>query len=40
MRYLIKTTETYRVDSESQVEAILEEAKIKLIVVCIFWNYI
>ena len=26
-KYLITTTETYRVDSESQVEAILEEAK-------------
>ena len=26
-KYLITTTETYRVDSEEQVEAILEEAK-------------
>ena len=26
-KYLITTTETYRVDSEQQVEAILEEAK-------------
>ena len=26
-KYLITTTETYRVDSETQVEAILEEAK-------------
>lgn len=27
MKYLITTTETYRVDSEEEVEAILEEAK-------------
>lgn len=26
-KYLITTTETYRVDSEQQVEAILEDAK-------------
>lgn len=27
MRYLISTTETYRVDSETEVEALIAEAK-------------